>query len=105
MSLPRAVLEAEKRADEILKQLNQAASPQSQDGEVEAKDPAPKEEQAQSVAAPAEPATTTEAPPASPAEENQWEQRYKSLRGKYDAEVPRLAASNKELTVRLQSIE
>lgn len=105
MSLPRAVLEAEQRADEILKQLNQARNPQPQEGEVSATDQKPEEEQAQSVAAPAEPATSNEAPPAPPAEENPWEQRYKSLRGKYDAEVPRLAASNKELTAKLQSIE
>ena len=85
MSLPRAVLEAEKRADEILKQLNQAASPQSQDGEVEAKDPAPKEEQAQSDAAPAVP-STTENPEEAPAaqEDPTWESRYRSLIGKYN---------------------
>lgn len=105
MSLPRAVLEAEKRADEILQQLNQAKNSQTHEGEAVANSEPPKDEQAQSVAAQAEPATSTEAQPAPPAEENQWEQRYKSLRGKYDAEVPRLSASNKELTVKLQSIE
>lgn len=106
MSLPRAVLEAEKRADEILKQLNQAASPQSQDGEVEAKDPAPKEEQAQSDAAPAVPSTTDNPEEAPAAQEDPtWESRYRSLIGKYNSEVPRLAATNKELTAKLQSIE
>lgn len=106
MSLPRAVLEAEKRADEILKQLNQAASPQPQEGEVAANEPAPNQEQAQSVAAPSEPSTTPQPSEAPAAQEDQtWEARYKSLVGKYNAEVPRLAASNKELTAKLQSIE
>lgn len=105
MSLPRAVLEAEKRADEILKQLNQAGSQQPQEGESAANAPAPNQEQAHSDAAPAEPATSNANPSAPPAEENPWEQRYKSLRGKYDAEVPRLVATNKELTAKLQSIE
>jgi len=105
MSLPRAVLEAEQRADEILKQLNQAKNPQPQEGEAVASSQKPEDGQAQSVAVQAEPATNNDAQQAPPAEENQWEQRYKSLRGKYDAEVPRLAASNKELTTRLQSIE
>lgn len=105
MSLPRAVLEAEKRADEILKQLNQAANSQPQEGEIVANDQQPNAEQAPRDAALAEPATYQTQQEAPPAEENPWEQRYKSLRGKYDAEVPRLAATNKELTVRLQSIE
>lgn len=106
MSLPRAVLEAEQRADEILKQLNQAKSPQPPEGEVVANDQQPKEEQAQSVAAPAE-LSNTETPVEAPAaqEDPTWESRYKSLIGKYNAEVPRLAASNKELTAKLQSIE
>jgi vacuolar-type H+-ATPase subunit I/STV1 len=106
MSLPRAVLEAEQRADELLKQLNQAKSQQPPEGEVVANDQEPKEEQAQSVAAPAEP-SNTEKPAEAPAaqEDPTWESRYKSLIGKYNAEVPRLAASNKELTAKLQSIE
>ena len=106
MSLPRAVLEAEQRADEILKQLNQAKNPQPPEGEVVANDQQTEEGQAQSVAAPAEPSTTDKTVEAPAAQEDPtWESRYKSLIGKYNAEVPRLAASNKELTAKLQSIE
>lgn len=106
MSLPRAVLEAEKRADELLAQLNGAQQQQPQEGEIVANDPSPDQEQAQLDAVPAEPAkepTPVDAPVAQ--EDTTWESRYKSLRGKYDAEVPRLAAGNRELTARLQSIE
>ena len=105
MSLPRAVLEAEQRADELLKQLNQAGIQQPQEGETIANSQEPNTEQAQSDAAPTEPVIEQSEQEAPLAEENPWEQRYKSLRGKYDAEVPRLAATNKELTVKLQSIE
>ena len=106
MSLPRAVLEAEKRADELLAQLNGAQQQQPQEGEIVANDPSPNQEQAQFDAVPAEPAkepTPVDAPVAQ--EDTTWESRYKSLRGIYDAEVPRLAAGNRELTARLQSIE
>lgn len=106
MSLPRAVLEAEKRADELLAQLNGAQQQQPQEGEIVANDTSPNQEQAQFDAVPAEPAkepTSVDAPVAQ--EDTTWESRYKSLRGKYDAEVPRLAAGNRELTARLQSIE
>lgn len=105
MSLPRAVLEAEKRADEILQQLNQAPRESQPEVEVVANDQQTESEPPKSEA-PAEPATeskTVEAPPAE--EDPTWEQRYKSLIGKYNAEVPRFAAQNRELTAKLQSIE
>jgi len=38
-----------------------------------------------------------------PEEERKWEQRYKTLQGKYDAEVPRLAAELKEIKLKLES--
>jgi hypothetical protein len=106
MSLPRAVLEAEKRADELLAQLNGAQQQQPKEDEFVANEQNSNQEQAQLDAVPAEPAnepTPVDAPVAQ--EDTTWESRYKSLRGKYDAEVPRLAAGNRELTARLQSIE
>jgi hypothetical protein len=106
MSLPRAVLEAEKRADELLAQLSGAQQQQPKEDEFVANEQNSNQEQAQLDAVPAEPAnepTPVDAPVAQ--EDTTWESRYKSLRGKYDAEVPRLAAGNRELTARLQSIE
>ena len=103
MSLPRAVLEAEQRAEELLKQLNGAVKQESSQDEIQTADTSLEQEQPTEVV-PAE--QQLEAFPSEPQkEEDIWEQRYKSLRGKYDAEVPRMAASNKELTSRLQSIE
>lgn len=106
MSLPRAVLEAEKRADELLAQLNGASQQQQEESAVVANDPPPNQEQAQSDAVPAEPAQTQALVEAPLAEEDlTWEQRYKALIGKFNAEVPRLYAGNRELTAKLQSIE
>ena len=102
MSLPRAVLEAEQRADELLKQLNGAGQQAPSQDETPVVETSLEQEQPIEVA-PAEQQLETPSEPHK--EEDIWEQRYKSLRGKYDAEVPRMAASNKELTSRLQSIE
>ena len=55
--------------------------------------PAPAEPKAQEEPAPQDPApspTPAPAEPPKPAEPDPWEQRYKVLKGKYDAEVPRL---------------
>lgn len=38
-----------------------------------------------------------------PEEDSKWKQRYKTLQGKYDAEVPRLAAELKEIKLKLES--
>lgn len=40
---------------------------------------------------------TPELAPSAPAHQGDWEQKYKVLQGKYDAEVPRTAAEKKEL--------
>jgi len=102
MSLPRAVLEAEQRADELLKQLNGAEQQAPSQDETPVVETSSEQEQPSEVA----PAGQQLETPSDPQKEDDvWEQRYKSLRGKYDAEVPRMAASNKELTSRLQSIE
>ncbi|CAB5220408.1 hypothetical protein UFOVP236_49 [uncultured Caudovirales phage] len=105
MTLPRAVLEAEQRADELLKQLSEAKGQPTPEGETVANGQDPEQAQAQD-ATPAEPTEQSQAIAAPPAEEDpSWEQRYRSLVGKYNAEVPRLVAGNRELTTKLQSME
>ena len=106
MSLPRAVQEAEQRADELLRQLSAAKQPQPQEVEVAANDQQTEARPNPNAAVSAEPVTEPQAIEAPLAEEDpSWEQRYRSLRGKYDAEVPRLAASNRELNAKLQSMQ
>lgn len=89
MPLPRAVIEAEQLADEAVQQLNQSPEPETQS-------PLPEEPAAQ--------VTVIEQQPAPEREDEGWMQRYKSLEGKYKAEVPRLLASNKDLQAKLSSL-
>lgn len=106
MNLPRAVLEAERKADEALQRLQQARQPQQS-----AQDPAPPAPGASdppaNTPAPSEPtAQATPAPAATPPSEgdDKWEARYKTLHGKYNAEVPRLHAALKERDSKLNSL-
>ena len=109
MNLPRAVLEAERKADEALQRLQQARQPQqaptdqAPPGQVAsdppANTPAPSEPAAQAPA----PASTPPAP-ASQDGDDKWEARYKTLHGKYNAEVPRLHAALKERDSKLNSL-
>jgi hypothetical protein len=92
-TLPRAVIEAEKRADDILEIL-------SKQNQTDVQDPQPPAEPIETPA----PQPTIDSPPPSPPEES-WEHRFKVLQGKYNAEVPRFAHENKDLKNRLQALE
>lgn len=109
MSLPKKVREAEEKAEALYKQLyeqNQAAAP--------TEEPAPEQPSAETTEPPAqeeppqEPVGSQE--PAAPTDtegdaEDTWEHRFKVLTGKYSAEVPRLAADNRELRSTLKQME
>lgn len=98
-NLPRAVLEAEERANKLQEELNQLN--QQTDGA----QPAPQGDPPSEPQAPEGDSTPSQAtPPAQPAPED-IEHRYKVLQGKYNAEVPRLSAENKELKTRLTELE
>lgn len=90
-TLPRAVVEAEERAnklqEEFVKHQNQP-------------EPVP---QPPAVETPAPPAVQNDSPP--PPQEDSWEHRFKVLQGKYNSEVPRFASENKDLKNRLQTLE
>lgn len=90
-TLPRAVIAAEKRADEILQEIEkQSQMEQMPQPSVESQDPPT-------------PQPPIDSPPTS--QEESWEHRFKVLQGKYNAEVPRFAHENKDLKGRLQSLE
>ena len=101
MSLPRAVLEAEKEADRLHEELLKSQQ-QPTEGEQQQSDPPP----ADPPADPVPPATSNDStpPPATGVDET-VEHRYKVLQGKYNSEVPRLSAENKDLKGRLQQLE
>lgn len=104
MNLPRAVIEAERKAEEALQRLQAARQPQqSQPDEAkptgDSQPPTP-DAASETVAA------VTPAPIATPPSEGdeKWEARYKTLHGKYNAEVPRLHAALKERDGKLNSL-
>jgi uncharacterized protein (DUF885 family) len=106
LNLPRAVLEAERKADEALQRLQQARQPQQQQQDPPPGDPSVSDPPA-NTPAPSEPAAqATPAPAATPPSEgdDKWEARYKTLHGKYNAEVPRLHAALKERDGKLNSL-
>lgn len=105
MNLPRAVIEAERKAEEALQRLQQARQPQQPEAG-EAPPTEPNAEIAPTVT-PSEPAVQASAAtqPTPPAEgDEKWEARFKTLSGKYNAEVPRLHAAIKERDSKLNSL-
>jgi len=109
LNLPRAVVEAERKAEEALQRIAQARqaqqsspdpAPPASSEPAPATPPAPSEPVAQATPAP----TNTPSEPASPQGDDKWEARYKTLHGKYNAEVPRLHAALKEREGKLESL-
>jgi regulator of replication initiation timing len=97
MSLPRAVQQQVEEADALVAQLNgtQPVNPDTGEPIVTEPQPAP-EPQPQPISQEPEPK------PAVPDET--WEQRYHSLKGKFDAEVPRLYAQVREMNDQIKQL-
>ena len=101
MALPRQV-EAQLRELEALeKQLAEGQNPAPADPDPQPAEP-PQDPQPQ----PAEPKPVEPTPtPTEPVvAEEKWEQKYKTLKGMYDAEVPRLHADLRELKAQVDSL-
>lgn len=97
MGLPRQVTETIKELEALEVQLQKPAdaAPAAQEGQ-----PAP------TPPATVEPAAAVPAPAAAPAEDDgKWEQRYRTLKGMYDAEVPQLHAQVRELTASVSQLQ
>lgn len=108
-NLPNAVVEADRKAEEALqkflaaRQQTEATKQQEQ----EANPQPPIESVAQTATPTPAPQAASEPPPqpATPAGDDKWEARYKTLHGKYNAEVPRLHAAMKERDAELSSLK
>lgn len=97
MSLPRAVQQQVEDADALVAQLNGNQPVNPDTGEPIATEPQPAPEpQPQNISPEPEPK------PAVP--EETWEQRYHSLKGKFDAEVPRLYAQVREMNDQIKTL-
>jgi hypothetical protein len=112
VAIPRAVKEAAERAEALHKQVYET-QPEGEPNTTQVEnsdpaltgDPAP---EAQGVTPPTE--SNAEAPPTGELpdqqkKDDQWEQRYKVIEGKYRAEVPRLNADNRELRQQLEILK
>ena len=101
MAMPRAVEAAAKRAEELHAQLYTQQNPEEPAEPQNQPDPgqAPQDP-------PADPASQDSQDPApqDPPKEDPWEHKYKVMEGKYRAEVPRLAADNRDLRQKLDAI-
>ena len=110
MSLPRAVIEAEQKANELLKAMTQP--PQEAPTEVTPPTETPVETPPSEPVGLEQPSFSNEPPPSdeepapadTPAPTN-WEQQYKTLAGKYSSEVPRLAAELREMRRTMKNLE
>lgn len=97
MALPRAVQRQLDQAAELEKQLTGAV-----DSEPAPAEPVVQQTEPEPTPAP-EPAPTPEEPKPEPTLATDWEQRYKTIQGKFNAEVPRLTAQVNELSTSLQA--
>lgn len=98
MGLPKQVTEALKEVETIESQLHAPAP-----AEAPAAQPV---EPSEAPPAVAEPAPAAPAPaPVAVDDDGKWEQRYRTLKGMYDAEVPRLHAQVKELTAGVTQLQ
>ena len=96
MALPRQVEEQLKELEAIEKQLSEAQNPQSQEPAPEPTEPEKVEQQPE-----VKPEKSVE--PEVP--EETWQQKYRTLKGMYDAEVPRLHSQVKELSSRMEQVQ
>jgi hypothetical protein len=98
MALPRQVEAQLKELEAIEKQLNGA---QEQTTEPASAEPTPQPQPAPAAPQP----EVTPKPAASEVPEETWQQKYRTLKGMYDAEVPRLHAQVKELNQRMEQLQ
>ena len=107
MAIPRAVREAAEKAEAIHKQIyEKPEDPQPQPVPEPQPDPAPNADPEPSPATP----DVAIAPPVGELPDSQqkddtWEHKYKVIEGKYRAEVPRLAADNRELRTQIEALQ
>ena len=110
MSIPKQVQKQSEEVQELYKQIN------GETEEAQATAEAAPEEAVNNVAEPTTSDSVEEqAPQSEPQEQaesgdqepkqNDWQQKYRSLQGRYNADVPRLNAENRDLAARVSQLE
>jgi hypothetical protein len=107
MALPRQVEAQLKELEEIEKQLaaQQDTEPPALDPEPESKPAEPTEPTQNSEPEPQQPEAKPEKPAEPDVPEETWQQKYKTLKGMYDAEVPRLHSDVRELRAQMDKLQ
>lgn len=104
MSLPRQVAQAEARANKLQEELlKQQQSPEP--NPPKATDEPPTDSSVDDETVPPPSGISAEPKPDDSKDDNSYEHRFKVLQGKYNSEVPRLSAENKELKQTLKSLQ
>jgi hypothetical protein len=105
MALPKQVEAQLKALEELEKQLAGESNPQDPNPADPPGDPKPADPPADPAPAPdPKPAEPKPAPAEPPVAEETWQQKYKTLKGMYDAEVPRLHAEMRDLKANMESL-
>lgn len=104
MALPAQVRKQSEAVNKLYEELNADAA-QGKEAEVTATDEAVETVSAADGAPEQESAPKAQERPSDDKAEETFEQKYRSLQGKYNAEVPRLHADRRELTNRVQQLE
>lgn len=104
MALPAQVRKQSEAVNKLYEELNADAA-QGKEAEVTATDEAVETVSAADGAPEQESAPKAQEQPSDDKAEETFEQKYRSLQGKYNAEVPRLHADRRELTNRVQQLE
>ena len=104
MALPRQVEAQLKEIEAIEKQLEQGQQQQPTEPVEPAPEPTEPVEATTPEPEPTEPVEPTPKPVEPEPQEEKWEQKYKTLKGMYDAEVPRLHAQLKDLKAQMDSL-
>jgi hypothetical protein len=103
MALPKQVEAQLKEIEALEKQLSEGQNPTAP---VEpAPEPTEPAEPSTQEPVPTEPVETTPKPVEPAPQDEKWEQKYKTLKGMYDAEVPRLHQQLKELKAQMDSLQ
>jgi len=103
MAIPKQVQMQSEAVQELYKELN--GENKEAGATLEAVDNNVEETVANSVEEQAPQSTTEEQGSVDTQKKDSWEQKYKTLQGMYNAEVPRLNAKNRELSSRVSQME
>jgi len=104
MALPKAIQQQVEAADELVAQMTGEKTEEPQDPPVELPETGPEDPPPDNNFAEPQQTVSQEPPVAKDVPESKWENKYHTLKGMYDAEVPRLHADLREMKAQMQQL-